>query len=290
MPRFQFNCVTCKSFWHSFSPDPSASKLCRNCGILVFGQAIQQVPPAPPSSSSATNPASSAQRPSRRWETIPKQTPTGLFALPKKATEFYNVQIPLPESETTVIEQKPKEPEVKVESPVIEAAPESPKKKEYVPAAERPENKIPRPKFYRFFALNTNGGPGLAGAMAESREEAMERIVVRFLENLAIHSNRNQKINQFTARYPLLLQARSPEDLTTILASYGLTYEQYQQQIGPTPMDSLGGWNAHMQNHSAVTSGQAGQLLANQLKEELSKATWIEYPDTNCAFYMGGPM
>jgi hypothetical protein len=298
MPQFIFYCATCDSQWRSFSPRESERRSCRDCRTTIFGQRVLTVPPGPPVTA-VTKPV--PPQSSRRWESVktagPKpQDPEPSIAKPAqeppvKAAEQVQAAPPVVDvvEKTEPISATISEATLSPLASDSGSQSETKKQREYIPAAERPENRLPKPRFFRFFALNSLGGPGIAGAIADTRSEAIDRIVVRFLENLAIHSNRNQNITQVFARFPLLQQAQTQSQFLATLQRYGMTEDSYQQLIGPTPLDTLGGWNAHLQN-TGFGAGQAGYQLSKQLESELNNATYVEYPLENCAFYVGGPV
>lgn len=312
MVKFIFKCETCSVSWTGTGNQDTASRRCRHCGNTIYGTVIPSgPPPAPPSAYSAPVAQKSAVQISpRRWENRnANQTNSPVILAPEPkliverallsksaSKEELSMSAPLvmPERSIAISDRAESPPTPAPSSPPAKQTEEkkpqplSPPAKEYIPIAERPENQGPKQKFFRFLALNSANGPGIAGAIAETRAEAIERIVMRFLENVAVLSNRNQKIHQFAMEHPLLLKANTPQSFVETLQRYGLTEDQYLLLLGPTPRDTLGGWNAHLQRNFAV--GQASFMLAEHLKEELQNAAFIEYPLENCAFYVGGPM
>ncbi len=303
MVKFIFKCHTCSVSWTGTGNQDSTSRRCRHCGNTIYGSIIPSgPPPAPPSAySTPATETRAAQTNPRRWENRDSTSHVILPPEPKliverallsksASKEELPLSVPLVVSTEVVSPPAPSPPPTKTKQAEgkRQQTVASPPVKEYIPIAERPENQGPKQKFFRFLALNSANGPGIAGAIAETRAEAIERIVMRFLENVAVLSNRNQKIHQFAMEHPLLLKADTPRSFVETLQRYGLTEDQYLLLLGPTPRDTLGGWNAHLQRNFAV--GQASFMLAEHLKEDLQNAAFIEYPLENCAFYVGGPM
>lgn len=118
-------------------------------------------------------------------------------------------------------------------------------------------------RFFRFFALNSDYGPGIAGAIAATREEAIERIIAKYFGNVAIHSMRNQQIAQNFL--------------------HGVDPVMSQRNLIGAPLDSLDGWEEQQQSSTDLIQ------VAAHLKEALIMAPYTEDPIKDCAFYMAGP-
>lgn len=116
-------------------------------------------------------------------------------------------------------------------------------------------------KYYRFFALSSPYGPGIAGAIASSREEAIERIISKYFSNVAILSIRNQQIATN------FLHGKDPR----------------AEAVYPSPLDSLDGWEEGLQKSANLVD------IAQRLKDNLCRAPYSEDSLKDCAFYMGGP-
>jgi len=260
MIKLAYHCEACDKHWFALVSKPEQRR-CKFCRALTHGEEVKPVPPAPPAPKSSA-PPEPAKLP-RRWET----------AAAKSGHEE-----PTPEAPEAAAETESLKPKAEISKPKAE---DSPSKRDYVPVDQRPENQRPRPRFFRFFALNSSSGPGIAGAIAESRDEAVERIVLRFLQNVALLSNRNQRIASIRLQLRPLMKEQSQQEFVRVLAEQGITPQQYDRMIGSSPPDTLGGWNPQLQ-HSVT------EEAANLLKQELMHAAYIEYPVEDCAFYMGG--
>jgi hypothetical protein len=264
MIKLAYHCESCDKHWFALVSKPEQRR-CKFCHALTHGEEVKPVPPVPPAPKNA---APTAKLP-RRWETAAKAKPEEpATEAPKAAAE---AEIAKPKAEIA-------KPKAEIAKPKAE---DSPSKRDYVPVDRRPENQRPRPRFFRFFALNSSSAPGIAGAVAESRDEAVERIVLRFLQNVALLSNRNQRIASIRLQMRPLMKEQSQQEFVRVLSEQGITPQHYDRMIGSSPPDTLGGWNSELQ-HSVT------EEAANLLKQELMHAAYIEYPLEDCAFYMGG--
>lgn len=288
--KVSYHCSECNKSW-SLVLASAETRTCKSCNRTVYGEkVITKVPPPPPSATSAKKASSppSTQQP-RRWETVPRpvEKPTSEVVPEPTQTEKVPVTVEKVSVDSTPADSKTEPPETKRRKPRTRTAePKEPAVpspntvREYVPIDQRPENQRPKPKFYRFFALNSHNGPGIAGAIAESHDEAVERIILRFLQNVVLLSNRNQRIAELRLKHRPLMREQSPQEFHRVLREQGITVQQYEHMLGPTPPDSLGVWNPQLQHN--IT-----EEAANCLKEELMQAPYTEYPMEDCAFYQG---
>ena len=324
--KVSYHCSECNKSWTQVLASLE-SRNCKFCNRTVYGEKVITKPPPPPPTANKSAPAAAPPRrwetvPRPSVEQSKEETSTNT-SQPERETNgtleaatdqadfssIRDVEVKSPseairhaEKSTADSEYDKTTPTSATEKPNLALASDVPPKRrkprirlaehketpiphpstvrEYIPVDQRPENQRPKPKFYRFFALNSPHAPGIAGAIAESHDEAVERIVLRFLQNVVLLSNRNRKIAEIRLKYRPLMREQSPQEFNRVLREAGITPQQYDRMLGPTPPDSLGAWNPHLQHN--IT-----EEAANNLKEELMQAPYVEYPIEDCAFYQG---
>lgn len=145
-----------------------------------------------------------------------------------------------------------------------------------------PQKYVNNVKIYRFVCFNGSSSNGAAVACAESKKEAISRILLSFNKNMTMLMSRNYKIDKICSEVEHLIKNDSEEDFfAAVYKKYGWSRERYYSEIGPKPKDYFNGWGVEHRSKNI-------EVINQIIKKELEQCECIEYELNDCAFYQGG--